>query len=121
GQHRLAGPGHVLEEHVPPGCHAGEDALDHELLAEDDALDVLEDAPVLLVDLAQRQAQVAAGRYRRGRFHQVPPDDGTGSAAGAKKIDLSLSRNRRARVRWRSSYRWIHSTRSCSGMPHAFA
>lgn len=44
GEHRFAHPRHVFQQHVPVGQQPGQHELDHRALADDDALDVADDA-----------------------------------------------------------------------------
>ena len=61
---RLGQAGDALEQHVAAGEQRDEQPLEHRVLADDDALDLVED---LLEDLARLAPRILVGRRRRGR------------------------------------------------------
>ena len=66
-EHRLAGPGHVLDEQVPTTEERHEGEADFVMLADDDALDVGQDAVTGFLDLGHRPLSLAPSTDRAGR------------------------------------------------------
>ena len=68
GQHRLAGPGDVLDQQVAAAQQGDQGEADLMVLADDDAFDVGEDPVAGFLDLGHRPLSRALARLvRRGR------------------------------------------------------
>ena len=62
GQHRLAQPGHVVQQHVALAQDRGEDVLDDPLAADDHAADAGAHAAGGLGDIRERRGRCVRGR-----------------------------------------------------------